>query len=171
MAVPRSFIRSYAYAGLAPVDVLSQTNDLIVEDSDSGMFVTAYYSVFEPGGRCLNVNAGHNPPAVYRHRHRQIEFLPRGGRAIGWFKDNPLQIWPVDLEAGDVLVYFTDGLTEAQNNDGDEYGIERLQQVIRIAADGTAAQIRDTILADVNRFCAGAALYDDLTLVVVRFTG
>ncbi|MAS35646.1 MAG: hypothetical protein CL610_16670 [Anaerolineaceae bacterium] len=171
MAVSRSFIRSYAYAGLAPVDVLSQTNDLIVEDSDSGMFVTAYYSVFEPGGRCLNVNAGHNPPAVYRHRHRQIEFLPRGGRAIGWFKDNPLQIWPVDLEAGDVLVYFTDGLTEAQNNDGDEYGIERLQQVIRIAADGTAAQIRDTILADVNRFCAGAALYDDLTLVVVRFTG
>lgn len=171
MAVSRSFIRSYAYAGLSPVQTLGQANDLIVEDSDSGMFVTAYYSVFEAGGRCWNVNAGHNPPLHYRHADRQVYLLPRGGRAIGWFKDNPLEAMPLDLAPGDALIYYTDGLTEAADADGQEYGVARLQQVVLQAAEGSAAGIRDDLLEDVKRFCGDVPLFDDLTLVVVRYTG
>jgi sigma-B regulation protein RsbU (phosphoserine phosphatase) len=171
MAVSRSFIRSYAYAGLSPVQTLSQTNDLIVEDSDSGMFVTAYYSVFEPGGRCWNVNAGHNPPLHYRSAKHEVGLLPRGGRAIGWFKNNPLEAQPLQLKPGDVLVYYTDGLSEALNAENQEYGVTRLQEVVLRAAGGSAAAVRDQILEDVNQFCGDVPLFDDLTLVVVRYTG
>lgn len=171
MAVSRSFIRSYAYAGLSPVQTLSQTNDLIVEDSDSGMFVTAYYSVFEPGGRCWNVNAGHNPPLHYRSATHEVGLLPRGGRAIGWFKNNPLEAQPLQLKPGDVLVYYTDGLSEALNAENQEYGVTRMQEVVLRAAGGSAAAVRDQILEDVNQFCGDVPLFDDLTLVVVRYTG
>jgi phosphoserine phosphatase RsbU/P len=172
MAISRSFVRSYAFAGLSPVDVLRQTNDLLVEDSDSGMFVTAYYSVFDHSGRCLNVNAGHNPPVLYRQATQAAEFMPRGGRAIGWFKDNPLQAVTVDMQPGDVLIYYTDGLTEAENMVRQDYGAERLRQVAAQAAQSqSAAAIRDAIVADVNAFRGDAPLFDDLTLVVVRYCG
>lgn len=171
MAVSRSFIRSYAYAGLSPVQTLSQANDLIVEDSESGMFVTAYYSVFERNGHCANVSAGHNPPLLYRHSSRSIEFMPRGGRAIGWFKDNPLEAVQFDMRPGDVIVYYTDGLTEAQNEAGAEYGPARLEQAVLQVAGQPAAVIRDFLISDVNAFCGDTPLFDDLTLVVVRHTG
>jgi sigma-B regulation protein RsbU (phosphoserine phosphatase) len=99
MAVSRTFIRSYAYTGLSPTQTLGQTNDLIVEDTDSGMFVTTYLSVFEKNGHCLNVNAGHNPPLYYRHSDKTAQFMPIGGRAIGWFKDNPLVAVELQLQA------------------------------------------------------------------------
>jgi sigma-B regulation protein RsbU (phosphoserine phosphatase) len=171
MAVARSFIRSYAYAGLSPVQTLSQTNDLIVEDSDSGMFVTAYYTAFEPGGHSLHVNAGHNPPLLYRHQTRTVSVLPTGGRAIGWFKDNPLETRPLSLNPGDMLIYYTDGLTEAQTEDGHQYGLDRLRQAVQRAAGQSAAAVRDRIVQDVNLFCGDTPLHDDLTLVVVRYVG
>ena len=171
MAVSRSFIRSYAYAGLPPVQILGQTNDLIVDDSDSGMFVTTYYSVFERGGHCLNVNAGHNPPLYYRRAEDSAAFMPIGGRAIGWFKNNPLVAIELQLVPGDVLVYYTDGLTEAEDADRNQYGAERLRQTVLQVADQSATVIRDHIIDDVNAFCGDTPLFDDLTLVVVRYTG
>ncbi len=171
MAVSRSFIRSYAHAGLPPEQTLGQTNDLIVEDSDGGMFVTAYHSIFQHDGYCLNVNAGHNPPLLYRHATQAVTTLPIGGRAIGWFKDNPLKAVALQLEPGDVLVYYTDGLTEAENANRDDYGMERLQQAVFATAGASAATIRDYIVQDVEAFCGDTPLFDDLTLVVLRYTG
>ena len=172
MAVARSFIRSYAHAGLPPTETLGQTNDLIVEDSEGGMFVTAYHSVFQHDGYCQNVNAGHNPPLLYRHATQSASMLPIGGRAIGWFKSNPLEAKALQLQPGDVLVYYTDGLTEAEDAERNDYGVNRLQQTVVSAAPGrSAAEIRDYILQDVAAFCGETPLFDDLTLVVVRYTG
>lgn len=171
MAVSRSFIRSYAYAGLPPVQTLGRANDLIVEDSDSGMFVTAYHTVFEPDGRCVNVNAGHNPPLLYRQSSGMAELMPIGGRAIGWFKDNPLEAEMVELQPGDILVYYTDGLTEAEDAAGNDYGVERLRQAVLQMAGQPASVIRDYIVDDVDSFCGDVPLFDDLTLVVVRYSG
>ncbi len=171
MAVSRSFIRSYAHAGLSPVDTLRATNDLILDDAQSGMFVTAYHSVFYSNGRCYNVNAGHNPPLLYRRAQQSIEFMPQGGRAIGWFADNPVRETMLELEAGDVLVYYTDGLTEAQNAAGDFYGEARLGETVLQVAGQPAPQVLEHIVNDVEKFCAGMPLLDDLTLVVVRYTG
>ena len=171
MAVSRSFIRSYAHAGLSPTDTLRAANDLIVHDAHNGMFVTVYHSVFQRNGHCYNVNAGHNPPLLYQRRANRVEFLPKGGRAIGWFENNPVKETLLDLQPGDTIVYYTDGLTEAQNAQGDYYGEERLAQLVLATAGKSAAQVRDYIVRDVETFCAGVPLFDDLTLIVVRYTG
>lgn len=171
MAVARTLLRSYAFAGMNAVDNVRRTNDLLVEDSRSGMFVTVYYSLFASGGDSIHVNAGHNPPLLYRRANNACEYLPLGGRALGWFADNPVQAVELKMEPGDIIVYYTDGLTEAENPQKDYYGEERLAEAVMRVADKTAEEIRDFILKDVTRFCAGEALFDDLTMVVVRYTG
>ncbi|MCU0476719.1 MAG: SpoIIE family protein phosphatase, partial [Anaerolineae bacterium] len=80
MAVARTMIRTLAYTGLSPDQTIAQTNDLILEDAESGMFVTVYYSVFARGGSSVHVNAGHNPLVIYRANERHAFLMPRGGR-------------------------------------------------------------------------------------------
>lgn len=171
MAVSRSFIRSYAHAGLSPVETLRATNDLILDDADSGMFVTVYHSIFKRNGECYNVNAGHNPPLYYQHTTKEMSFMPRGGRAIGWFADNPIQETLLHLNPGDMLVYYTDGLTEAEDVHGHFYGEERLKKTVMACVEQSAVHVRDYIVQDVERFCGNAPLFDDLTLLIVRYIG
>ena len=171
MAVARTFIRSHANYGLSPLETLSMTNENILEDAENGMFVTVYHSVFSPNGASINVNAGHNPPLLYRHATHEVFFMPQGGRAIGWFPDNPLREVETRLEPGDLIVYYTDGLTDAENFSGDYFGETRLAQAV-VEVGGKAAQaVLDHIVNSVNTFCDGNAPFDDLTLVVVHYTG
>ena len=91
------------------------------------MFVTVYYRLLRPSGKITGVNAGHNRPLLYRTRTKTHEFLPRGGRPLGWFEDLPRQALCIyQLEPGDVLVFYTDGLTEAENIRREPYGDDRL---------------------------------------------
>lgn len=171
MAVSRTLIRGNAHAGLDPLTTISRANDLLVEDAESGMFVTVFHSVCRSNGYSVHVNAGHNPPILYRHATKTIEFFPKGGRALGWFKDVPLSALEVQLQAGDVILYYTDGLSEAENPAKDYYGEERLAHALLRSAHKSAQDIRDDIIKDVMAFCDGQPLFDDLTMVVVRYTG
>lgn len=171
MAVSRSMIRTFAYSGLSPLDTLWQTNELILQDAVSGTFVTVYHSVFGKQGTSVHVNAGHNPPLLYRSSTNEVVLMPRGGRAIGWFPDNPLRLIDVLLEPGDVIVYYTDGLTEAENPHGDFFGEERLAQLVFTLAHKPVEQIAESIFESVNTFLDGMPPFDDLTLCVVRYTG
>lgn len=171
MAVARTMIRSNAHAGLSPKDTISVTNDLILEDASSDMFVTVYHSHFYAGGRGIHVNAGHNPPLMYRSAANSVEYLPRGGRAVGWFPDNPLTELEIIMQPGDMIVYYTDGLTEAENPRGEDYGEGRLAQIVLAHADKSAYEIRDIINEDVERFCEGLPPFDDVTMMVVRYKG
>lgn len=171
MAVARTMIRSHAHTGVSPVQTLAQTNDLILEDADSGMFVTVYHSIFRPDGTSIHVNAGHNPPLLFRNASKEMIFLPQGGRAIGWFPDNPLKAGELQLQPGDLLVYYTDGLTEAENMSGDFFGEDRLQQAIQAGHNMQIEALGNYILAQVDEFVGDAPPFDDLTLVLVRFTG
>jgi len=171
MAVARTMIRSHAHAGLLPVDVVARTNDLILEDAESGMFVTVYHSQFFSDGRSLHVNAGHNPPLYYHQAGGTAEYMPRGGRAVGWFPDNPLQEVQLQLTPGDIIVYYTDGLTEAENPVADYYGEARLAQVVALNSDQSAEGILKSILDDVELFAEGTPPFDDLTILVVRYVG
>lgn len=171
MAVARTMMRSHANAGFSAVETVARTNDLILDDAAAGMFVTVFYTVFNADGSCVHVNAGHNPPLVLHARTRQVEFLPRGGRAVGWFPNNPLRAVEMQLEPGDVLVYYTDGLTEAESDVNDFFGEERLMQAVLEAAGQSADVMIDHIISRVDTFCAGAPPADDLTMCVVRYTG
>lgn len=171
MASARSMIRTHALAGYSPFDTLSRTNDLIVADASDGTFVTVYYSLFGSDGAAVHVNAGHNPPAIYRHSSNQVSFLPRGGRALGWFLNNPLKPLEFRLEPGDVLVYYTDGLTDAENAVGDNFGEARLAHALANCAYQPVAQMLDYLINEVECFCDGVPAFDDLTLCVVRYLG
>ncbi|MBL8156817.1 MAG: SpoIIE family protein phosphatase, partial [Anaerolineae bacterium] len=171
MAVARSMIRSHAAAGLSARDTLSRTNDLILDDADSGMFVTVYHSVFGQDGRSVHINAGHNPPLVYYVRTAEAAFMPRGGRAVGWFPNNPLKETELQLEPGDVVVYYTDGLTDAENPAGESFGEARIAETLRQFGNASASEILQAILSAVESFAEGVVPFDDLTLMVVRYTG
>lgn len=172
MAVARTLLRSHAHAGMEPVEAMSRTNDLIVIDAEnSGMFVTMYYSRFQDDGRSQHVNGGHNPPIYYQHKTGKVELLPIGGRALGWFPNNPLKEITIDLEPGDAIVYYTDGLTEAENPTGEPYGEERLMQVVSQIGDKSSGELMEMILLDVDEFSEGEPPFDDMTMLIVRYLG
>lgn len=174
MAVARSLIRGIAAVARFPLDTIHQANRLMMlEGNNSGMFVTAYYTVFERDGRAVGVNAGHNRPLLYRHRTAEITWLPRGGRAMGWFDQLPLSPHPIELEPGDVLVYYTDGLTDAENEQGLFFGERHLAEIVREEArrGRSALEILDRISAVVQAFVGQAPPFDDLTMIVVKYCG
>ncbi len=171
MAVARSMIRSHAFAGMSPYETLSRTNDLILDDAESGMFVTVYYSVFGSDGLSVHINAGHNPPLLCRASTREAIYMPRGGRAIGWFPENPLREMEMQLQPGDVMVFYTDGLTDAENPQGENFGENRLAEAALATAGLTAEAVLNEIVAAVEAFSEGVPPFDDLTLVVIRYTG
>ena len=151
---------------------MSQTNDLLLQDAEnSGMFVTMYYSRFDDNGHSQHVNGGHNPPIYYRHKTKSVELLPIGGRALGWFPNNPFKEITIQLEPGDVIVYYTDGLTEAENPRAEPYGEERLMKVVEQVGDKSSKELMDMILKDVDVFSEGEPPFDDMTMLVVRFNG
>jgi serine phosphatase RsbU (regulator of sigma subunit) len=171
MALARSMIRTHAYADYSALETLARTNELILEDARSGMFVTVYHSVFHENGQSTHVNAGHNPPLLLKTQERRVEFMPRGGRAIGWFAENPLQAVELQLEPGDVIIYYTDGLTEAENRQGEFFGEERLKAAVLESVGLSAEELMNCLVSQVDDFVAGAPAHDDTTLCVVRYTG
>jgi sigma-B regulation protein RsbU (phosphoserine phosphatase) len=171
MAVARSLLRGTALTSTAPEEALRQANKTILTDTQSGMFVTVYYAILHPGGAMTCVNAGHNRPLLYRTSQGTHEFLPRGGRPLGWFEDLPVEAIDQQLEPGDVLVLYTDGLTEAENMRSEPYGEDRLLEVVRAHASRPATEIKQAIINSVITFMGAAPPFDDTTLVVVRYTG
>ena len=171
MAVARTFIRSNAYSGTPPAETIRNANDSLLDDAEGGMFVTVFHSTFNVDGSSRHVNAGHNPPLLYRKASHSFDYLPTGGRALGWFPDNPVEEVQLQLEPGDFIIYYTDGLTEAENPRGDYYGEERLAAASLEVADRSAQEIRDYILRDVDTFCEDNPPFDDLTMMVVVYTG
>jgi sigma-B regulation protein RsbU (phosphoserine phosphatase) len=134
------------------------------------MFVTAFYLVLSPGsGTARYVNAGHNLPLLRRADGEIVE-LEKGGMALGWFDENPLVERQLTLESGDLLVLYTDGVTDACNREMIEFGKQRLWEVVA-ACDGlSASSALEQITRAVTEFAGGAAASDDITLVVVRRT-
>lgn len=171
MAVARSLLRGSAFATTTPEETLRLTNYLLMKDSKRGMFVTMYYAVFGGEGQMVGVNAGHNCPIYYHADTGSIEVLPRGGRPLGWFEELPIEPIHRQMEAGDVVIFYTDGLTEAVNMENQQFGEERLLEVIATVGHERALEIKNAILTAVTDFVGEAPPFDDLTLVVVKYEG
>ncbi len=171
MAMTHSLIRGTALSAREPEDTLQQVNRVLLNDSDSGMFVTVYYSLLHCGGEMIGVNAGHNRPLLIRTQRGEHEFLPRGGRPLGWFADLPVHAITIQLEPGDVVVYYTDGLTESENPGGEPFGEDRLLETARNVAHLPAEDILRHITQALVAFMGTAPAFDDTTLLVVRYVG
>ncbi len=128
MALSRTIIRSVALAGRGPASTLMRTNELILKDSQTEMFLTAVYAVLElETGRLIYANAGHNRPLWYHAATGEVTELAAPGILLGAFEEIELIEERLDLAPGDALVLYTDGVTEAANPDGEMFGEERLR--------------------------------------------
>ena len=169
MAVSRTTIRTMAISGQRPAHVLEQANELILRDSRSDLFLTAVYAELEiDSGRLTYALGGHNRPLWYRVADGRIEELATSGVVLGSFSGIELEECSVELAPGDLVLFYTDGVTEAMNTESEFFGEERLQAAIAGVAGAGAQHVLDAILAAVRRFVGDAVPSDDLTLFVVR---
>jgi sigma-B regulation protein RsbU (phosphoserine phosphatase) len=132
-------------------------------------FATLFWGVFDEQQRALAyVNAGHNPPLLFRGGDGAVERLAAGGRPLGVFPNSEYRAGRVTLSRGDLLVVYTDGVTEAPDADEQEFGEERLQEYVRAHGDRSVDELCRGILRAVDAFRDGRPQQDDMTLVVAR---
>ncbi len=169
MALSRIVIRVSAsmYGGVG--EVIRFANPIISRDSQTGMFVTVFYGVLDNEKRSFDyVNAGHNPPLLFRAGVDEPEELPATGIAMGVMEDAPYEEGSVSLNPGDLIVMYTDGVTEAINDRSEMFETARLNDVIRANRDRTPAELIREIIRSVSEFSQQQPQYDDITLMVVR---
>lgn len=169
MALTRTIIRTMAIGKPSPREALERANDVIIADAQSDMFVTAFYGVLDTtDGNILYVSAGHNPPLLYHAASCKIESLSEHGIALGILPNVEQPQAQAQLQPGDVIVLYTDGVTDALNLEEEEFGVARLIQVLQEHASQSAQKVTAAVLHAVHTFTQGAPQFDDLTLVVVK---
>ncbi len=173
MTLLRGMLRAEVLTGLAPDQILHDLNQLAQEDlAHSNRFVTLFYSEYDPRTRLLRFsNAAHNPPLIWRRQGHAVERLDAPGLLIGLQADADYGCEQVQLEPGDVLLFYTDGVTEASGIGGDRFDEERLMRaLLAICKLGVGAQeILDQLFARLDRFVgAGRQLEDDASVVVLK---
>ncbi|NOX58780.1 MAG: SpoIIE family protein phosphatase [Planctomycetes bacterium] len=165
MASVRSALRAHAQSVFNIDDIISRVNQHMCRDTLVSEFATMFYGVFSPDGKQFTYcNAGHNPPLLLRGE--QFSELEEGGLVIGVAPDAAYLKDVVELQSGDQIVFYTDGVTEAMNYDGDLYGTERLRDSILRHRHLEVVTMTQQLLWDVRRFAGLAEQADDITLVV-----
>ncbi len=169
MALSRTLLRAVAILGRSPAEALMRANDLILSDARSDLFVTIFYMVIDPSStRIAFANAGHNPPLLAWADGAQL--LTPHGLALGVMPGIELAEQSLHADVGDVLVLYTDGVTEAQNETGDEFGLERLERGVidTLRVGGSAEDIVQAIKGALHAHVGDEPPFDDMTLVVVK---
>jgi steroid delta-isomerase-like uncharacterized protein len=152
-----------------PAALLTLANDALVRRAIEARFATVIYAVLDRRGRLTYCNAGHNPPVlVGRSGARRLDC---GGMVVGAFDHATFDDDTQQLEPGDVLVVYSDGVTEARDGSGEEFGEERLLSCVQANRARSPVEIVDSLLSTVQAFSAGAAQSDDLTMLVLRYRG
>jgi sigma-B regulation protein RsbU (phosphoserine phosphatase) len=154
---------------LTPAGAISHANDALMRRAIRARFATAVYAVLSPDGHLAYCNAGHNPPMLFGKRG--VRRLESGGSILGAFEQATFEEETLQLEPDDLLVAFSDGITEARNSDGQEFGEERLLVCIESHRELAPAALLDRLLDTVQQFSAGAGQRDDLTALVLRYSG
>jgi serine phosphatase RsbU (regulator of sigma subunit)/anti-sigma regulatory factor (Ser/Thr protein kinase)/transposase len=175
MTMIRTALRTEARGNKNAADVLARVNDFVINDMKRGMFVTVFYMVLDSRNRTINyASAGHNPMILYRGRTKKSFYLNPRGFPIGLnLPDRALfrkaiESDTIQLKEGDILICYTDGVTEAMNLERDKFGEERLLSIIRKNAQLKVDPLVDCIRDEIKNFTGGIAQSDDITLVAIR---
>jgi phosphoserine phosphatase RsbU/P len=171
-ALLMSSLHAAVHAQSASHDSLSATisavNRYLADNIPANRFVTLFYAELDPVSGTLSfLNAGHNPPLIV-HAAGTVEQLASGGLPLGIKPDAEYREGRTQLQRGDVLVIYSDGVTEAVSPTGEEFGATRLYEVVARNVNASAAGIRDRIESSLTKFAQGTSAADDITLVIVK---
>lgn len=172
MALCRTLIRTYAleYTEAEPDVVFFATNERLLKDARANIFVTAFYGILDPVTNTLTYsNAGHNPPYLFccRKDSRPTP-LSTTGMPLGIEEDEVWKKVTIQIDPGDVLVVYTDGVPDAQNEDGDFFRERRLADTARSNFGLPAQEMLISIMDEIRRFTGDAPQFDDMTMLVVK---
>ncbi len=168
MALTRTLVRAAVVETESPAEALRRVNDLLIPDTQQGMFVTAVYAVLYPGiGKLVYANAGHNPP-LWLTNDGRLERLTRTGMALGVLEGEKVEERSIKLRKGDTLLLYTDGLSEAFSPDGDLFGEERIIAALKAGGENSAERLLQGIEADLDQFVGDETQSDDMTMLILR---
>lgn len=175
MTMIRTALRLESRENYSPTDVLSRVNQFVADDVKKGMFITIFFITLDSEKRTISfASAGHNPMILYRKDIDSCYFLNTRGMPLGISLpdgvkfEQTIERDKVKLKKDDMLVIYTDGITEAMNKAGEQYGNDRLIEFIKTNSDLHPDEFTEKLDADINRFTAGAPQNDDITLVVIK---
>jgi sigma-B regulation protein RsbU (phosphoserine phosphatase) len=173
MAGLQGRLQSRAYENPERIDeMISELNDSMYESTDSGKFVTLFYGVYDDESRVFRyVNAGHNPPIWLKRESdgtHSVDHLEAGGMVVGAFPRVGFEQGQLTLGSGETILVFTDGLTEAMDSAEEEFGEERLLELVQANPDRPVNDLAKLIEETVMDFVEPGSLHDDLTLIVAR---
>jgi phosphoserine phosphatase RsbU/P len=169
MAFVRTALRASVRYNGTPAESIAYANQLVCRDSYEGLFTTLIYARLQvENGEVEYVNAGHNPPLYYHARTRTLKQLTRTGLPIGVDEEAVYSFQMEKLEPGDFILFYTDGITEAINENEEEFGLERLTASLTVLSDCQVEQILDGLERDLAEFTSSAIAADDITMMVVK---
>ena len=169
MALTRTLVRAVVFDTPSPAEVLRRVNALIIPDNRQSMFVTAVYGVLSlESGEFTYANAGHNPPIWMNRAGKLVKSLRRTGAALGIIDDFSIEEHTITLECEDLLLLYTDGLSEAFSPDEDTYGEEHIQEVLKMEGASPARGLLDALEASVKDFMGQLPAADDLTMLALK---
>jgi len=169
MALSRTILRTMTIGKPTAREAVERANDVIIADARSDMFVTVFHAILDPNEHRLTyVNAGHNPPLWYRAATKDVVTLKGHGIALGVMPNISLEEHQITLERGDIVLMYTDGATDAFNQAEQEFGAERLAELLAMNADKTPDDLVAEIKRAINEFSGEHVQFDDITLVAVK---
>jgi phosphoserine phosphatase RsbU/P len=169
MALCCTLLRSYAarYPD-QPEEMLAEVNQRLLHDVECEEFVTAFYAVLDPkNGRMVYCNAGHIPPFFISGADQKVQKLIRTGMPLGILEDSQWEMAVLQLSPGDCVVLYTDGVTDAENSQGEFFLEDRFLEVVQQHRNKTAKVLLESVLYTVNEFVGSAPRFDDIALVIV----
>lgn len=171
MVETRSALRVQGNASVTPDEALARLNQFLFQDLDrADFFISLFYLQVDLQRQYIGyANAGHPPPLLFKRRRNQIVELDADGLIVGIQPTVTFEQKTMPLTEGDVILFYTDGIIEAENADQEFFGVERLKTVLRRHADATPQAIIEASFTELRQFCQTAAFNDDITLMVFKW--
>ena len=169
MMISKTLLKSAAQSGLSPKAVLEKVNDQLCENNEAEMFVTVWLGILEIStGKMKCANAGHEYPAIMRKGGSFELFKDKHGFVLAGMEGARYREYELELDAGDRLVVYTDGVPEATNASNTLYGTDRMLCALNAAEGGSCRQLLEALHRDVDEFAGGADQFDDITMLCIE---
>ncbi len=168
MMSSRTLLKGAAVGRTSPSEVLTEVNELLNENNETSMFVTLFFAIYDPASGLLTfANAGHNPPLIVHADGSHTVFGTSAGVALGVVPGIEYTQQQIRLEPGDMAVCYTDGVTEAENVNQDQFGLEQLTELFSESPPTSAREANDIVFRAVEAFSGDAPQFDDITCLTL----